>query len=1591
MSFVHLHCHSEYSLLDGANRIDDLITRALEFEQPALAITDHGNLHAAWEFQEKAKKAKLKPIIGMEAYVAPGDRRLKARPAPGAKPYYHLVLLARDLQGYRNLVKLSSLAYTEGFYTKPRVDRELLARYSEGLIVSSACLAGEVAQHLMAGRRDEARETAAWYAELFKDRYYLEVQAHDSEGQAELNTQIFALGEELGLPVIATNDAHFLKQEDHDAHDVLLCIGLGKDRQDANRMHYDRGLYFKSAPEMLERFRDRPDVLENTLRIADEIGVEFGKKYHVPAFPLPADVASENELLSKLAIEGAKERYGEPLPPEVRERLDYELGVIHKTGYAGYFLIVADFIKAARDRGIPVGPGRGSAAGSLVAYALRITNVCPLKFDLLFERFLNPERVSMPDVDVDFCFERRGEVIDYVRQKYGKESVCQIVTFGTMKSRAAIKDVGRTLGFTPAETDALAKLIPNAPNFSLTVKEAIEQIPDVGRLYEGDERYRQLLDYASALEGLSRHTGVHAAGVVIAPGPVDDYVPVLTQTSKGSGANGEDEQIVVAQYDMNCLEKAGMLKMDFLGLTTLTVIHDAVESIQRRTGETLDLDALPLEDEQTFQMLRSGRTAGVFQFESGLATDVLRQMRCDRFDDLVASNALLRPGPLDSGMHLVYIRRKRGEEPVTYPLDVLEPILAPTQGVITYQEQVMRIAQTLAGISLAEADVLRKAVGKKDAELIKQELGKFVAKSVERGFDPKVIEELAGQIETFGRYGFNKCLPEYVEVLDASTGRLVRIGDLYDRRASIGAVATCDEKTLSLGHGRVLDVVDNGVRPIFRLRTESGREIDATGNHPFLTVDGWRQLDALSVGTAIAVPRRLPVEGAASWPAHEVIALGHLLAEGNLCHPSGLYYYNQDADAVADFVAAAEQFDNVRCTTTPHHGTLSVYTGRIDRHAANGIFEWARALDLLGKTATEKEVPASAFTLTNEQIALLLGRLWDGDGHVAPASRSAFYATSSRRLAGQVQHLLLRLGILARTREVRFPYGDTDRAGWQVFVTGAENLRPFVELVGRQMVSATKLAAVAAMPRDASVGATKDLVPVGPVRALARSAKSRAGVTWAAVEAGADASGRDLYPVGTNAEKIGFARSFVGRLASYFDDPDLQRFARSDVLWDRVVSIEPAGEARTFDLEVEGTHNFVANDIIVHNSHSVAYSVVAFHTAYLKAHYPADFMAALLSSCIGDTDSVVKYINEARELGLEILPPDVNESGYKFTVVGEKKVRFGLGAIRNVGRGAIDSILAARHDGPFTTLFDFCERVDLRSCNKRVFEALIASGALDSLGGHRAQYFAAIDTAVQEASLKQQEAAMGQGSLFGEPSAEGTGPAAEQQLPNVAPMSESERLTREKEILGFYISGHPLEPYRMECELFASSTVSQLGRWTDQPVTLGVVITAIRKQLSKKSGAEFARLVIEDFSGSAEVLVFPEAWSLIADRVRTDVPVLLKGGYSRRDQGAETPTFIVESVEPFAEKRLNGEVAIAIELTRGDSLTPEVMSDVRSVIEQHATSHSGAPPLELRWRDPSGPTARLRSRTLRLAATHAVLSDLRALLGAERVRLVRGG
>jgi len=1170
VSFVHLHTHSEFSLLDGANRIDDLVGKAKELSMPALALTDHGCLFGAWSFYKAAKREGVKPIVGMEAYVAPGDRRDRSTSGEGERAYYHLVLLARDRVGYHNLVKLSSIGYTEGFYHRPRIDREVLAKHHEGLIVTSACMAGEVARHLQAGDAAGARRAAEWYANLFDGRYYLEVQAHETPGQAELNAQIFALAEELGLPVVATNDAHFLTPSDHEAHDILLCIGLGKDRGDPRRMRYDKGLYFKSPEEMAARFPRRQDVVENTLRIADEVDLVFDKTYHLPAFPLPSTHSSENEYLEHLALEGAKQRYGDPLPPHAKERFDYEMGVIRGTGYAGYFLITADFIRWARERDIPVGPGRGSAAGSLVAYSLGITNLDPIEFDLLFERFLNPERISMPDIDIDFCFERRGEVIDYVRQKYGKEAVGQIVTFGTMKSRAVIRDVGRVLGFEPSETDRIAKLIPNQPGQAFTVQEALDKLKEVKDLYKLDERHKQLFDYSMTLEGLSRHASVHAAGVVIAPGPLDDYVPVSVQTGKNGAGSGGDA-MAVTQYDMNCLDEVGMLKMDFLGLKTLTVIHDAVEMVKSRygqlahpdTGEAFaSMDDVPLDDASVYKMLARGGTPGVFQFESNLANDKLRAMRCDRFEDLVATNALIRPGPLDSGMTDVYIDRKLGRKAVTYPHPSLEKALEPTYGVIVYQEQVMRIAAELAGYTLGEADVLRKAVGKKNAELIREDLGKFVDKAVARGVDRHVALELSTQIETFGPYGFNR-------------------------------------------------------------------------------------------------------------------------------------------------------------------------------------------------------------------------------------------------------------------------------------------------------------------------------------------------------------------------------------------------------------------------------------------SHAAAYSLVSYHTAWLKAHYPAEFMAALLSSVLDNTDSVVKYIGACRDLPrhvtkleepLDVLPPDVNESGWKFTVTDAGKIRFGLGAVRGVGHAAASSVLEARKTQRFTSLFDFLERIDIRALNKRACEALIAAGALDAFG-HRSQLLAGLDSAYNEVQARQADIESGQASLFGDTSDIVKRPPP---LPNVPIWPEPERLAREKEALGFFISGHPLDRYREVVRAYEPIASDTLVERPGRMVALPCVVTAISRQISRRDSTEWGKITVEDFRGTATVLAFGEAWQKYKEVLRQDAVVEIVGRVSGRERDEENPPIFLEGARPL--DAVAPELAVQIELELGSDVVEDAFAAAKRVIAQHP----GASAVWMQVRPDNGERApRLKSRSLRMSPDEAALGELQKLFGRGNVRLVR--
>ncbi|HEX9146164.1 MAG TPA: DNA polymerase III subunit alpha, partial [Candidatus Binatia bacterium] len=753
--FVHLHCHTEYSLLDGANKIDKMFARIKALKQPAVAMTDHGNMFGAVEFYREAISHGIKPIIGCEIYVAPISRFERKGVDKGPKEYNnHLILLAMNKDGYRNLCKLVSLGYMEGFYYKPRIDKELLKELNGGLIALSACLQGELSQAVSAGNSDKAKAAVESYLSIFGDRYYIEIQDNKLPEQEKVNRLLVELAKDFSVPVVATNDCHYGERDDFYAHDVLLCVQTGKTVEEENRLKLETDeLFLKSAEEISRGFDYCPEAVERTLEIADRCNVEmeFGK-YHFPTFTPPKEI-SLDDYLDELARAGLEERLAGAgiTEPDARksyfERLEYELGVIKRMQFPGYFLVVADFINYAKQHGIPVGPGRGSSAGSLVAYALKITDLDPIRHVLLFERFLNPERRSMPDIDVDFCIRGRAQVIQYVKDKYGADRVAQIATFGTLKAKAAIKDVGRALGLSFAETDAIAKLIP-APKqgFDYPLAESMKMEPRLGELMKSDARIQTLMEHALRLEGLVRHASTHAAGVVLSNLPLVDHLPLFVDKEGG----------IVTQFDMSCVEKIGLVKFDFLGLKTLTLIHDCLKLIEATRGETIDITRLALDDKKTYRTLCNGNTTGVFQLESTGIREMLVKIRPNCFEDLVAILALYRPGPLDSGMAEEYIKRKHGKEKIKHLHPLLEPVLKDTYGVIVYQEQVMQIAQVLGGYTMGDADILRRAMGKKDPEEMAAQRERFVQGAQKQGIDGKKATEIFDQMETFARYGFNK-------------------------------------------------------------------------------------------------------------------------------------------------------------------------------------------------------------------------------------------------------------------------------------------------------------------------------------------------------------------------------------------------------------------------------------------------------------------------------------------------------------------------------------------------------------------------------------------------------------------------------------------------------------------------------------------------------------------------------------------------------------------------------------------------------------------------------------------------------------------
>ncbi len=771
--FVHLHLHTEFSLLDGACRIGELLDKAAELKMPAVAVTEHGNMFSSVIFHDAARKRGVKPILGCEVYVAPGDRRDRSG-VPG-ETANHLVLLAETLEGYHNLIKLVSAGYTEGFYYKPRIDKALLAQHSKGIIGLSSCLKGEVATGLRREQMPRALEAAAQYRDILgRENFFLEMQYQGIDDQRIVNTGLVPISKDLDLNLVVTNDVHYLQQSDQHPHDVLLCIGTGKNVSDEKRLKYHGDQFFlKTGAEMAQVFGDFPHAIANTLRIAERCNVTLAEgQAHLPNFQVPPGYTIDT-YFEHVAREGfadrmtrlrEMERAGTLRRPlaDYETRLAYEIEMIKRMNYPGYFLIVWDFIRYARDRSIPVGPGRGSAAGSLVAYCMRITDVDPLHFDLYFERFLNPERVSLPDIDIDFCERRRGEVITYVTEKYGRENVAQIITFGTMKARAVVRDVGRVMEFPISEVDRVAKLIPGT--LDMTLDKAIEETPALAELEKKDERVRELLKVARRLEGMTRHASIHAAGVVIAPKPLVEFVPLYKSQ--------KDENEITTQWSMKEIERVGLLKMDFLGLSTLTLLDDAVKHIKETLDVDVDLEQLPLDDPKTFQLFCAGQTQGVFQFESSGMRDTLRKAKPAQLEDLIALNALYRPGPLRGGVVDDYINRRHGRVEVKYELPQMEAALKESYGVIAYQEQVMRLASELAGFTLGEADLLRKAMGKKDARVMQAQRERFITGAKARGFPEKKASKVFELMEFFAGYGFNKSHSTAYALLAYQTGYL---------------------------------------------------------------------------------------------------------------------------------------------------------------------------------------------------------------------------------------------------------------------------------------------------------------------------------------------------------------------------------------------------------------------------------------------------------------------------------------------------------------------------------------------------------------------------------------------------------------------------------------------------------------------------------------------------------------------------------------------------------------------------------------------------------------------------------------------------
>jgi DNA-directed DNA polymerase III PolC len=1399
---AHLHVHSEYSLLDGAAKIDKLAERAAAFGQPALALTDHGVMNGAVELYQAAKKHGIKPIQGCEVYVTDDHTKRGKR--------HHLTLIAENAAGYRNLVKLCSSGFLEGLQRgKPTVDAGLMGTYSEGIIALTGCLASRFCQALVGDREAEARAVADELLQIYgHENVFFEVQKNGIAEQEKANAGIVKIARELGRPLVGTGDVHYLRREDYDNHTALLCVQT-KSTLAAPKMTFDTNeFYLRSSDEMADKFAEWPEALATTLEIAErcDVEIELGKQL-IPRFECPGGMV-ESEYLRQLVMEGLAWRFGDPIPAAALERAEYELGVIDRMGYSGYFLIVWDFIKWARDHGIPVGPGRGSAAGSLVAYSTRITDLDPLAYDLLFERFLNPERVSMPDIDIDFSVRGREQVIQYVTEKYGKDSVAQIITFGKMFPRAATRDAARVLGFPYALGDKLAKLIPDpeqgrAPKF----EDCLAPGQPLAAEVQSNADSHRIVEVARGLEGIVRNASIHAAAVVIAPQPLTDLVPVQLADTNKSDEAGDKIYRTVTQFSMKPVEAMGLLKMDFLGLRNLDVIEDALDIIERSSGARPDMTALRLDDEKTYKMLSRGESIGVFQFESEGFREALKRVRPTEFDDLVALGALYRPGAMDSIP--AYARGKHDPDTIDFHDERLRPILASTKGVIIYQEQAMVISRELAGFSGAKADDLRKAIGKKNREAMAKLKPEFVEGCRASGTAESVIDWIWTTNEKSADYSFNKCASGQTRVI-LPDGKRVRLSQAYKLQPDEIMSMWADG---AIRPHKVSKIVQTGRKQVYRVRCESGRQIRVTAEHRLLTTAGYQPVSAMVVGDTELITTPMISDKQREARRETMTKLAH--------RPERVEWDRQASVRMRAYQRSRPPEDLVAHMKRMH--TLHPDLTRNGVAATHERVKWLWAND-----------PDWRAKQVERSFAKVRAAYDTGPGyrHCSIASNGMWCASWPER---QMCEWLIDMGIefemhksLASGRMCDFYF---DGVYWEM--DGMDRTDDYFA------AKYGELPYVVVTPEDFRFRVERHL-------------------------ATAHAENGDL-----------------------------------------IVAIEPLGVEMTYDVEMsaDGPLNFIGNGIVSHNSHAACYALISYRTAWLRANYPAEYMAALISSVMDTKDKVPFFVAQAEQMGIGILPPDVNLSDHRFVVV-EGNIRFGLDAVKGVGYAAVEAIKRAREDGDFTDIFDFCERVDGRSVNKKAIEALIKCGAFGSTGATRLGMLAVLETAQAAGQKAQQDLAVGQGSIFdlGLDLGGGAGAAGSSTRPSHAPIppgefEQNELLAMEKESIGLYISEHPLKTLSLAMSTKTDVNLGSVGECKDgERVTIGGMISQV-KRLRTKKGDPMVFATLEDLSGSVELVIFADTLDESGGAVEHDAVVLVKGKVDHKD--ASRTCVVASSVERF--------------------------------------------------------------------------------------------